>query len=92
LQPDQAAAQSGGDGLGDFGLAGAGLALKKQRAPEGERQKGDRPKAAPADIVLLCQERLNGVDGCGVLHFGSPLVSALRPELHGGAQWSRARA
>ena len=42
LQPDQAAAKARGDGLGDLGLAHAGLAFQKQRTAKAQGQEDHR--------------------------------------------------
>jgi hypothetical protein len=56
LQADQAAAQGGGEGLGDLGLAGAGLAFQEQRAAQFEARgrppwpaRGRRHSPAPPE-------------------------------------------
>ena len=59
LQTHEAAAEPGGQDLGDFGLAGAGLALEEERAAHGERQVdggGER---------LVCDVAAGGEEGGG---------------------------
>ena len=52
LQADQAATEGGGDGLGDLGLAGAGLAFQKEGPAQFQRQEGHSGQRPPADIIL----------------------------------------
>jgi hypothetical protein len=52
LQPDQPAAQRGGDRLGDLGLADARLAFEKQRFAEFQRQVGDGAQIPAAHVIL----------------------------------------
>jgi hypothetical protein len=62
LQADQAAAKGGGDGLGDLGLAGPGLAFQKQGAPKLEGEKDDGGQRAGGDIALPGKKGLDPVD------------------------------
>ena len=56
LQPDQAAAEAGGEHLGDLGLAGAGLALQEQRPLHGKREMHRRGQFAVGDIAVLGEQ------------------------------------
>ena len=67
-----AAAQRGGENLGDLGLAGPGLAFEKQRPPQLQRQKRDRCQRPFADMVLrpssLCTSSTEpGMSGIRIL-------------------------
>ena len=65
LQADQAAAKGGGEGLGDLGLAGAGLAFEKQRAAEFEGEEDHGRQRAGGDVALPGKQGFDGVDAVG---------------------------
>ena len=88
LQPDQPATEARGDGLGDLGLAHAGLALEKERPAEAEGQEGHGGKRPAADIVLALQHLLHGVDRVGRGH-RPVLLPGVGPEGHAGRPASR---
>ncbi len=72
LQAHEAAAEPGGEHLGDLGLAGAGLALKKKRAAHRQRQVHGGGELAVGDIAVLGQQaRAVGDGGRQLLHYSS---------------------
>ena len=58
LQTNQVAAQGGGQRLGDFRLADAGLPFKQQRSLEFESKIRRRRETAIGDVELLFEKRL----------------------------------
>ena len=66
LQADERAAEGPGQHLGDLGLADAGLAFEKQRATKLQREEDAGGEPAIAEVVVLLEQRDDGVDRPGM--------------------------
>ena len=64
LQPHQAAAQAGGEHLGDFGLAGSGLAFQEQRPAHRQREVHRGGQILVGDVALV-REQCGGLGNRG---------------------------
>ncbi len=63
LQPDQLAAESGGDHLGQLGLADPRFALEKQRPLHRQAEIKRRGEAAVGHVIGLAEQLVRLVDG-----------------------------
>jgi hypothetical protein len=72
LQPDQPAAQRGGDGLGNLRLADACLTLEEKRLAQLQGQISDGAQITSTDVVLTVEKRDGVIDAAGdSLHVSS---------------------
>ena len=80
LQPDQLAAEDGGEHLGDLGLAHPDLALEQDRPLQAERDEQRGGQAAVGQVPALAQDLGELADGLRTLHaaLSSPSVCVIR--------------